>query len=57
MSLNKPTKWFRDQINFKVGDLVLIHQNNIPQSHWPLGLITKVFPSNNNVVQSVEVIF
>ena len=42
-SLNKRTKWFRDQRNFEVGDLVLIHQNNIPRSHWPLGRITKFF--------------
>ena len=54
-SLNKRTKWFRDQRNFEVGNLVLMHQNNIPQSHWPLGRITKVFPSNNNIVRSVEV--
>ena len=54
-SLNKRTKWFRDQRYFEVGDLVLIHQNNIPRSHWPLGRITKAFTSNDNVVQSVEV--
>ena len=53
--LNKRTKWFRDQRNFEVGNLVLMHQNNIPQSHWPLGRITKVFPSNDNVVRSVKV--
>ena len=53
-SLNKRTKWFRDQINFEVGDLVLIHQNNIPRSHWPLLRITKAFPSNDNVLRLVE---
>ena len=52
--LNKQTRWFRDQRNFEVGDLVLIYRNNIPQSHWPLGQITKVFPSNDNVLQSIE---
>ena len=49
-SLNKQAKWFRDQRNFGVCNLVLIHQNNIPRSHWPLDRITKVFPSNNNFV-------
>ena len=53
-SLNKRTKWFRDQRNFEVGDLVLIHQNNI-RSHRPLGRITKVSPSNDNVARLVEV--
>ena len=53
-SLNKQAKWFRDQRNFGVCNLVLIHQNNIPRSHWPLGRITKVFPSNNNFVWSVQ---
>ena len=54
-SLNKRAKWFRDQTDFEVGNLVLMPQSNRPQSHWPLGQITKVFPSNNSVVRSVEV--
>ena len=32
-SLNKQKKWFRDQGNFEVSDLVLIRQNNIARSH------------------------
>ena len=32
-----------------------MHQNNITRSHWLLGRITKVFPSNDNVVRSAEV--
>ena len=54
-SLSKRTKWFRDQRNFEVGDLLLMHQNNMPRSYWPLGRITKVFPSKDSVVRSIEV--
>ena len=33
MSLNKQTKWFKDQIKIHI----LLYQNNIPQSNWRLG--------------------
>ena len=32
-SLNKQKKWFRDQRNFEVSDLVLIRQSNIARLH------------------------
>ena len=54
-SLNQRTKWLKNRRNFEVGDLVLIYQNNTPRSHWPLGRITRLLPSKDSVVRSVEI--
>ena len=40
--------------NFKMGDLVIINESNVPRSHWPLGRIIETFPGQDVVVCTVK---
>ena len=40
--------------NLKVGDVVLVKDENLPRSQWNLGRVTIVFPSDDGLVRSVE---
>ena len=47
-------KWQREQRNLKVGDLVLIADNNVSRNQWPLDRVKKVYPGVDNLVRSAE---
>lgn len=49
-------KWQYNQPNFKVGDVVLMRDLTVHRGHWPLGLVTRVFPSeSDSKVRTVEI--
>lgn len=48
-------KWTKPQINLKQGDLVLIHDSNVPPLQWKMGRIVKTFPGEDNIVRVAEV--
>ena len=53
--LQERQKWLTSRENLKVGDLVLLLNENFPRLHWPLGLITNTYPSPDGIVRSVQV--
>lgn len=53
--LQSRPKWKTDYPNVKVGDLVLLRENNTPPLTWPMARITKVFPGADNKVRAFEV--
>ena len=49
-------KWNHLSRNFTVGNVVLLLDENLLRSSWPLGRILKVFPNQNDgLVRSVKV--
>ena len=40
--------------NFKIGDLVIISESDVPRSYWPLGRIVETFPGQDGVVRTVK---
>ena len=53
--LTKRSKW-RDHVpNLTVGELVVLVDDDVKRGKWPLGRITKVVPSEDGVVRTVEV--
>ena len=48
-------KWFSSDASLKVGDLVLIADNQMPRNAWKKGLIVKTFPGSDGEVRVVEV--
>jgi hypothetical protein len=46
---------FREQITYKVGDMVLLKDNNLPPMKWKMGRITKLFPGRKNIVRNFEI--
>ena len=52
--LTKRGRWREHIANVKVGELVVLVDDDLKRGKWPLGRITKVFPSADNVVRTVE---
>ncbi|XP_033121384.1 uncharacterized protein LOC117120470 [Anneissia japonica] len=56
LSLQHRTKWHSIKPNLKVDDIVLILDENVPRSSWPLGRIVEVFTnSRDGLLRSAKV--
>lgn len=55
-SLGQRSKWKTQNANIAIGDVVLIHQDQ-PPTHWPIAIVTKVFPGRDGLVRNIEVTF
>ena len=53
--LQERQKWLKQRRNFKVGDLVIIKDANIPRGKWPKALVQDTFPDSDGVVRQVLV--
>ena len=53
-TLQERSKWIRPQENLKIGDLVVIHETNLPPLKWKLGRVISVSPGNDGVVRVVN---
>ena len=47
---------FREKSTFNIGDMVLIHDSNLPPLKWLLGRIVKLFPGKDKIVRNVRLI-
>ena len=41
---------------FEVGQLVLIHEDNLPPAQWAIGRIIQLIPSKDDLIRSVVVL-
>jgi len=48
-------KWASVEQNLKIGDVVLVLDENVPRSLWPLGLVVQADPSSDGLVRSVKI--
>ena len=53
-TLRARRKWQNSVDVLKEGDLVWILEHNTPRGMWPIGLITKLLPSNDGTNRSFE---
>ncbi|KAI7789365.1 hypothetical protein IRJ41_003871 [Triplophysa rosa] len=53
--LHPRRKWTHDKDNVQEGDVVLLKDEQVKRNEWPIGLITKTFPSEDKKVRKVEV--
>ncbi|XP_075157786.1 uncharacterized protein LOC142231048 [Haematobia irritans] len=51
----KRNKWKTVESNLKVGDMVVIRDDNLPPSEWRLGRISEVFPGADGKVRVAEI--
>ena len=49
------SKWQNERDNFKMNDIVLVHDENAPREMWPLGKIVEMFPDCHARVRQVLV--
>lgn len=54
-TLQERKKWRKEKENIKVGQLVLMRDENLPPAQWKMGRISKVFPGKDGLVRNVEV--
>ena len=55
VSLRKSHKWHQRSRNLAVGDVVLIQEDSLVPTKWPLARVTEVYPGKDNVVRVVQV--
>ena len=44
-------KWQKVKDNFKIHDVVLVYDENLPRGKWPLGRVVELFPDCQNHVR------
>ena len=53
--MQRRAKWHNSENNVKIGDIVLIKNELMPPSQWPLGKIVELHPGRDRVVRVVTV--
>ena len=53
--LQRRQKWLHRKPNMKIGNLVLILDENTPRQLWPMGLVTEVIHGRDGIVRSVRI--
>ena len=53
--LQRRNKWLHVAKNLKVGDLVLLVEENTPRGVWPMGLVQEVYEGGDGLVRSVKI--
>ncbi|GBN29577.1 hypothetical protein AVEN_119816-1 [Araneus ventricosus] len=54
-NLQQRHKWMFKKDNVKIGDMVLIKEDNVPVSNWPLGRVVKLYPGKDNIIRVVDI--
>ena len=54
-SLNRYNQWYRQSRNLEVGDIVLIKEDGIIPTQWPMARIIEVHPGKDALVRVVTV--
>ncbi|XP_071033114.1 uncharacterized protein [Parasteatoda tepidariorum] len=53
--LQQRNKWQFKKCNIKIGDLVILIEDNMPTFKWPLGRIVEIFSGTDNLIRVVMV--
>ncbi|KXJ13754.1 hypothetical protein AC249_AIPGENE5325 [Exaiptasia diaphana] len=53
--LQKRQRWTSTKRNVKEGDVVLMSDKDQPRNRWPLALVSKTYPSKDQLVRKVQV--
>ncbi len=53
--MNKFTKWCHPQRNVSVGDVVILREDNLIPTKWPLARVVQVYPGRDDLVRVVSV--
>ena len=55
VELNRFRKWTEIQRNVKIGDVVLVAEDNVRKNQWEMGRVIETFKSKDDLVRSVLV--
>lgn len=48
-------KWLLEQPNLRVGELVILRDEHLPPTHWPLARVTELHPGQDGLVRVVSI--
>jgi hypothetical protein len=54
-TLQQRTKWKIEHENLKIGEIVIIKEDNLPPQRWLLGRITQIYPGKDNKIRVATV--
>ncbi|GBO24147.1 hypothetical protein AVEN_206031-1 [Araneus ventricosus] len=54
-NLQRRHKWMFKKDNVQIGAIVLVKEDNVPVSNWPLGRIVKLYPGKDNIIRVVDI--
>ena len=54
-SLQTRQKWLRPKINLKVGDVVILQNDELPRNRWQLAGVQDVYPDKDGLVRKVKI--
>ncbi|XP_071830327.1 uncharacterized protein [Apostichopus japonicus] len=54
-SFQERKKWVDRRPNLKIGNVVLLKDNQVSRNEWPLGIIDKVYPDADGSVRKIDV--
>lgn len=54
-TLQKRGKWRKENQNYKIGQVVIIKDENLAPAHWLLGRIVELIPGKDNLIRSVKI--
>ena len=54
-SLKRYTKWYHSSTNICVGDIVILQEDNLIPTKWPLARVIEVHPGKDDLVRVVTV--
>lgn len=53
--MQQRNKNFKKKFEYHVGQVILLHEDNAPPLHWPMGMIEEVMPGKDKIVRVVKV--
>lgn len=54
-TLRNRKKWRQVSQNIKIGDIVLLKEDNVPPTTWPMGMVVQVHPGKDGLVRVVTI--
>ena len=54
-SLQTRQKWLRSQRNLKIGDIVIVKNDELPRNRWQLARVQDVYPDEDELVRKVKI--
>ena len=53
--LQEQSKWFDIVRNLQVGDVVLVCEDYVPRSQWPMGVVEETHQGSDGLVRSAKI--
>ena len=53
MCIFNKTSFIVKNLNYRVGDIVIVRDDDLARNNWPLGKVVEVYPSDDDLVRII----